>query len=46
MADAAPSSGEIFVLRASTGRMVMQLTRDFMVGGSNPGRANMAAAPT
>ena len=45
VADAAPSSGEIFRLRASSGRMVMQLTGVFMVGGSNPGRANMALPP-
>ena len=45
VADAAPSSGEIFCLMASSGRMVMQLTGVFMVGGSNPGRANMALPP-
>ena len=31
--------------RANNRRMVMQPTADFLVGGSNPGRANMAAAP-
>ena len=47
VADAAPSRGENFWLKASSGRMVMQLTGDFLVCGSNPGRANMAAvAPT
>ena len=45
VADAAPSSGANSWLRASNGRMVMQLTANFLVGGSNPGRANMAVAP-
>ena len=31
--------------RLSSGRTVMQPTADFFVAGSNPGRANMAAAP-
>ena len=35
--------GQLF-LRVSSGRMVMQPTAEFLVGGSNPGRANMAAA--
>ena len=30
-------------LRAIGGQMVMQATSDFLVGGSNPGRANVAA---
>ena len=30
------------MLTASSGRMVMQPTADFLVGGLNPGRANMA----
>ena len=33
------------MLRASSGRMVMQPTADLLVGGANPGRANMAAGP-
>ena len=44
MADAVPGSGEILWPKASSGRMVMHLTVDFLVAGSNPGRANMAAA--
>ena len=32
-------------LRTGSGRMVMQAAADFLVGGSNPGLANMAAAP-
>ena len=45
VADAAPSSGETFRLRPSSGRMVMQLTGVFMVGGLNPGRVNTAPPP-
>ena len=45
VADAAPSSGETFHLTSRSGRMVMQLTRIFLVGGSNPGRVNTAAPP-
>ena len=45
VADAAPSSGEIFRLTPSSGRMVVQLTADLLVGGSNPGRVNMAPLP-
>ena len=45
VADAAPSSGETFHLRPSSGRMVMQLTTVFLVGGSNPSRVNMAPPP-
>ena len=37
--------GTTTVLRASSGRMVMQPAADFLVGGSNPGRANAAAPP-
>ena len=39
LADAAPSNGENFRLRASCGRMVMHLTKVFPVAGSNPSRA-------
>ena len=42
VADAAPSSGETFRLGASSGRMVMQPTADFLVAGSNPGGVNVA----
>ena len=45
VADAAPSSGKMFHLRTSSGQMVMQPASVFMVGGSNPGRANMAPPP-
>ena len=45
VADAAPSSGDTLRLRASSGRMVMQVTGDFLVGGSNPGRVNTAPPP-
>ena len=45
VADAAPSSGETFRLRPSSGRMVMQLTGVFLVGGSNPGWVNTAPPP-
>ena len=45
VADAAPSSGEIVHFTASSGRMVMQLTGDLLVGGSNPDQANMAPPP-
>ena len=45
VADAAPSSGETFCLRPSSGRMVTQLTRVFLVGGSNPGRVHTAPPP-
>ena len=45
MADAAPSSGEVAHGRASSGRMVMQLTAGLLVGGSNPDRASMAPPP-
>ena len=45
VADAAPSSGETLHFRPSSGRMVMQLTGVFLVGGSNPGRVNMAPPP-
>ena len=44
-ANEAPSSGENFWLKASSGQMVKQLTEAFLVGGLNPGRANIAAAP-
>ena len=33
------------VLRASSGRMVIQTTADFLVGGSNPVRAKIAVPP-
>ena len=42
VADAAPSSGETIRLRASSGRIVMQPTADFLVGSSKPGGANVA----
>ena len=45
VADAAPSSGEIVHFRASSGRTVMHLTADLLVGGPNPDRANMAPLP-
>ena len=45
VADAAPSTGETFRLRPSSGRMVMQLTGVFLVGSSNPGRVNTAPPP-
>ena len=45
VADAAPSSGETFHLRTSSGRMVMQLTGVFLVGGSNSRRVNMPPPP-
>ena len=45
VADASPSSGGNLCYKASSGRMVMQLATNVLVGGSNPGRANMAPAP-
>ena len=45
VANAAPNSGEISCLEPSSGRMVMQLTEAFLVGGSNPGRVNTAPPP-
>ena len=45
VADAAPGSGETFRLRPSSGRMVMQLTGVFFVGGLNPGWMNTAPPP-
>ena len=45
VADAAPSSGETFHLRPSSGRMVMQLTRVFWVGGSNPSGVSTLPPP-
>ena len=37
--------GRTASLRASSGRMVLQPAADFLVGGSNPGRAKTTAAP-
>ena len=37
--------GRTLGLRIGSGRMVMQASADFLVGGSNPGAANTAAAP-
>ena len=34
--------GRASVSRVTSGRMVMQPSADFLVGGSNPGRAHMA----
>ena len=45
VANAAPSSGEIRCLGPSSDRMVMQLTEGVFVGGSNPGRVNVAPPP-
>ena len=45
VADVARSSGGSHHLRTSSGRMVMQLTSPFLVGGSNPGKVNKAPAP-
>ena len=42
-ADTRPSSGENNCLRTGSGRMVMQATAGYMVGGLNPGAASMAA---
>ena len=43
-ADSDSSSGRTGYHRISCGRMVMQPIADFFIAGSNPGRANMAAA--
>ena len=45
VADTAPSSGETFRLRPSSGQMVMQLTGILLVGVSNPGRVNSTPPP-
>ena len=45
VADAAPSSGERVHVRASSGRTVMQLAADLLVGDSNPDQATMAPLP-
>ena len=46
MAELAPSSGETLCIRPTSGKMVMQLTEIFLVGGSDPGRMNKAPLPT
>ena len=45
VADAGASSGETIHVRLSSGRIVMQLASDFLVGGSNPGKVNIAPPP-
>ena len=45
VADSGSTSGRTGYPRIRCGRMVMPPTADFLVPGSNPGRANMAAAP-
>ena len=45
VADRLQAVGRTNVPRASSGRMAMQPTTDLLVGGSNPGSANMAAVP-
>ena len=46
VADAGPSSRVTLRLRLSSGRMVMQLASDFMVGSSNPSKVTTAPPPT
>ena len=45
VADSASTSGRTVYPKISCGRMVMQTAAYFFVAGSNPSRANMAAAP-
>ena len=45
MGNVAPSSGEIRCLGPHSGRMVMQLTAAFFVGGSNPAGVNTPPPP-
>ena len=45
VADSSSTSGRTVYPRISCGRMVMQTAAYFSVAGSNPSRANMAAAP-
>ena len=45
VADVGPSSGETIQFRLSSGRMVMQLASDILVGGSNPGKVTITPPP-
>ena len=45
VADLDPSSGEAVFTVTGSGRMVVQLPADFLVGGSNPSQVHMPAAP-
>ena len=45
VADSASTSGRTEYRTICCGRMVMHPAADFFVAGSNPGQANMAAAP-